>query len=84
MALVEEHPGWSGVFTRNQHSGAYPNGSRVVKVRTEKGDTHAIGARATVLGSIGHPEVGVGYFVEWDSDPRHAVFVMASKIKLDT
>jgi hypothetical protein len=74
------HPGWYGLFTRHQMPGAIRNGTRVVKVRTEAGDTHPVGSLATVLGSMGHPDVGIGYFVEWDARPRFAVLVVADKI----
>lgn len=78
--LPREHPGWFGMFTRHQMPGAIRNGTRVVKVRTEARDTHPVGSLATVLGSMGHPDVGIGYFVEWDARPRWAVFVIAWKI----
>jgi hypothetical protein len=80
LGLATE-PGWSGVFTRAHYPGAYPNGARIVKIRLGPGDAHPIGARATVLGSVGHPALGVGYFVEWDDHPRVAVFVQADKIE---
>ena len=71
------HEGYTGVFTREQSSQArYKNGSRVAKVRTEKGDTNPIGVTGTVLGSISHPGLGVGYFIEWDTLPRIVVFVV--------
>jgi hypothetical protein len=77
---LREYPGWAGIHCRDQYPGAYTNGSRVVKVAGDAKDAHAIGTGATVLGSMGHPEVGIGYFVEWDATPRVAVFVAAVKI----
>jgi hypothetical protein len=75
-------PGWTGIFTREQAEGAIANGRRVVKVKGEAGDAHPVGATATVLGSLSYPELGgIGYFVEWDSRPRVAVFVIAWKIE---
>lgn len=80
---LREEEGWIGVFTRAQAEGAIPNGTRVVKVLVEKGDTHPLGAKATVLGSAVVPEMPgrFGYFVEWDTHPRIAVFVAWMKIK---
>lgn len=78
--FLRTEQGWVGVFTRAQDPDAIPNGETVVKVAGEEGDTHPIGARATVLGSLSHPTIGIGYFVEWEDLPRHAVGVMAWKI----
>jgi hypothetical protein len=83
MTEPREHDGYFGVFTRDQSPLAkYSNGARIVKVRTEPRDGNPLGATGTVLGSIGHPEVGVGYFVEWDRMPRCAVFVADWKLGL--
>jgi hypothetical protein len=80
-----------GSYTTEQAIGAIANGTCVVKVRTEAGDTHAIGARARVLGSVAAPpEVAAeyncpyGYFVEWEDAAGYAVFVMGVKIAVDT
>lgn len=77
---LQDYPGWVGMHTRDHAPGALPNGSRVRKVRTEAGDTHPIGSMATILGSVSDP-IGNGYFVEWDATPRHAVFVVETKIE---
>lgn len=77
---LKEFPGYSGLHTRDQAPGAIPNGSRVRKVASDPGDTHQDGALARVLGSIHHPQVGFGYFVEWDSHPRAAVFVAGPRV----
>lgn len=80
---LQLYPGWTGMHSRDEASGAMPNGTRVHKVKMERGDAHPIGSMATVLGSISHPDiVGIGYFVEWDAKPRRAVFVMSAKIAL--
>lgn len=68
-------PGYHGLHVRDELPGAMPNGTRVRKVGSKPDDTHPDGALATVLGSWAHPEIGFGYFVEWDSHPLHAVFV---------
>jgi hypothetical protein len=68
------------MFTTEQAEGAWPTGTHVIKIKAEPGDKHPVGATATVLGSIGAPGVGLGYFVEWDALPRHAVFVVAWKL----
>jgi hypothetical protein len=78
---VQLHAGYVGAFTREEAEGALCNGTRVVKVWGEKGDAHPLGAEATVLGSMSHPDVGVGYFLEWDDMPRTAVFAAAKKVK---
>jgi hypothetical protein len=70
---LTQMPGWRGMFTTNEYPGAYPNGTRVIKVKTEPGDAHPVGARATVLGSMGQATMDeIGYFVEWDAQPRVA------------
>ena len=81
---LHTHPRYDGLFTTDQYPGAYPNGSRVTKINAEPGDTHQNGSTATVLGSFGHPDVGHGYFVEWDDCPKKAVFIEASKVQLST
>jgi hypothetical protein len=73
--------GWTGQFSTHQYPGAYPNGARIEKLLMEEGDAHAPGAKGTVLGSIGHPTIGVAYFVEWDDMPKLAVLVVATKIR---
>ncbi len=75
------HPGWHGVFTRGEVPGAMRNGTRCEKINAVPGDSHPDGARATVLGSFGHPEVGTAYFVEFDSHPRHAVMAVAERLR---
>jgi len=75
-----EHPGWLGMFTTDTYPGALPNGTRIVKVLDLEGDAHRVGDKGTVIGSMGHPKVGMGYFVEWDDAPRVAVFVETRKI----
>jgi hypothetical protein len=74
------HPGYLGAFTRQTVPGAIANGVRVRKVATDKGDANPIGAEAIVLGSIHHPDKGFAYFVEWESAPGMAVFVVGWKI----
>lgn len=79
---IEEHPGYTGVFTRQQAEGAIPNGISIVKVWDEAGDFHKIGDTGTVLGSIYCPIYGVKFFywVEWDDTPKYAVVVVDKKI----
>ena len=84
---IRHYPGWIGLFTREEADGAWPNGTRIVKTLTEKGDGHQRGALGTVIGSIQAPvdvaqkyDAGYFYFVEWDSDPRVAVGVISLKI----
>lgn len=81
------YPGWAGMHTRREAPGAFPNGTRVVKILDEPGDTHLVGSLATVLGSIPAPAAlrviaPYFYFVEWDVLPRVAVGVASVKIGL--
>lgn len=79
---LKEYPGYVGVHTREQSPLAeIPNGATITKTVCKKGDSHEVGDCGVVLGSIGHEEVGVMYFVEWDDKPRVAVGVMGAKIK---
>ncbi|MGY2987750.1 hypothetical protein [Bradyrhizobium sp. USDA 4508] len=68
-------------FTTNQALGAIPNGTEIVKVAADKGDTNPIGVRGKVLGSMSAPNVGIGYFVEWSHMPGVPVFVTDWKIQ---
>lgn len=79
---VSEHEGYFGVFTRNQYPGALPNGSRVRKLNSERGDHTTDGVSGTIMGSIGHPELpNIMYFVEWDNRPRTVIGCMDSKLE---
>lgn len=79
---IQYYPGFISPFTRDQAPGALPNGTRVVKVKEDdSSDLHSIGEMGTILGSLSHPAVGIGYFVQWDSRPRMPTFVVAGKIK---
>jgi hypothetical protein len=77
-------PGYVGAFTRNQVEGAFLNGSKIVKVKSEKDDAHAIGDRGSVLGSIeipdSEPDRRIMYFIEWDNLPCVAVACSAWKL----
>lgn len=83
---LTEELGWTGAFTRDHAPEAkYLPGERIRKTKTERNDRHPIGTRGKVLGSIYVPEMGVpGYFIEWESAPRVAVFVVGWKIEADT
>lgn len=76
-------PGYTGAFTRRRADGALPNGTRVKKIKVEEGDTHPVGALATVLGSIRDPdgERRIMYFIEWDAMPKTAVACIAWKLE---
>ena len=75
--------GWTGAFTRATAFGAWANGTRVVKIKSESGDSHKIGELATVLGSMREPhgERRVMYFLEWDASPKQAVACIAWKLE---
>jgi hypothetical protein len=82
---IDYHDGWSGPFTRQQSPLAkFTNGARIIKAKSEDGDSTANGVEGIILGSIGTPQHGVGYFVEWDNKPRAAVFVVEWKIDAAT
>jgi len=74
-------PGWVGVFSTDEAPGAMRNGTRIVKSAKDPGDARGIGATGTVLGSLSDPEWGLCYFIEWDSQPRVAVAVIAWKVQ---
>lgn len=87
---IKEHPGYIGLFSKEQAEGAIPNGTPIVKSWCEVGDSHDIGQTGTVLGSILVPEDLVPkklsldskyfYWVEWDDIPRRAVGILGKKI----
>jgi hypothetical protein len=80
---IEHHPGWTGAFTRHEALGAIRNQARVVKIVSEEGDATPLGTLGTVLGSVhvDGPGLGFAYFVEWDTKPKCARFVIAWKIE---
>jgi hypothetical protein len=78
---LRAYPGYHGAHTRAQFPGALDNGTRVRKVIRDEGDAHPVGSTGAILGSVGHPAVGVGYFIEWDRSPRLAVFCAGHKIE---
>ena len=81
MCGIGYHDGYRSAFTREQVPGAILNGTRIVKVKCEEGDTRLLGVKGAILGSVNHPPEGIGYFVEWDDAPKLAVFVIAWKIE---
>jgi hypothetical protein len=80
MRLRQER-GWTGAFTRQNAPGAIPASTRIEKAWCDPGDPNPVGTKGTVLGSISHPELGIAYFVEWDTYPCCAVLAVAKKIK---
>jgi hypothetical protein len=71
-------------YTTDQAEGAISNGTKVVKVRSEKGDTNPVGTTGVVIGSMGgqlHGKPIIGYFVFWDHAPGVPVFVADFKIE---
>ena len=79
MGLKSEQGYW-GIFTRNEYPGALKNGTRIRKTNSEPNDHRNDGDAGTVIGSIGAPEVGVMYFIEWDQTPRVIIGVTAQKV----
>jgi hypothetical protein len=79
---IKDHDGWTGAFTEQTFPGALLNGTRVIKVAQDpSGDRTPPGQTGKVLGSIGHPQLGILYFVEWDGAPKVAVAVHQRKIR---
>lgn len=66
-------------YTTDEAPGAYPNGTQIVKVKTEKGDANPIGTRGKVIGSMTDGKV-LGYFIEWETSPGVPIFVASFKI----
>ena len=68
---------------RDHIEGAYPKGTRVVKVKGEEGDIHPIGTEGVVMGCIKgegipeFPDVKFGYLVDFGVP----TFIMDIKIK---
>lgn len=79
---IRYHDGYTGAFSREQSPLAdIPNGARVRKIKSEDADLTPTGTEGYVLGSLGHKELGVAYYVEWDNRPRVAVAVVSWKIE---
>ena len=58
-----------GVFfaTNDCPAAKWKRRARVMKTNSEPDDAHPNGTLGNVIGSIGHPTLGVAYFVEWDT-----------------
>jgi hypothetical protein len=76
---LDNHPGYMGAFTTQQAEGAYPNGTRIIKQNSKKGDATKDGTKGKILGSVAvppmpeYPGVKFLYFMEWDDKPKVAV-----------
>lgn len=71
-----------GYYLPGEAEGAYPNGSRIVKVRKEAGDLTRVGTGGEVISSHkvdGEEGVTYFYFVKWDNF-EHPVGVVDYKI----
>lgn len=90
MIKFVNEPDWTGDFTRDQADGAIPNGTPIQKINSEDKDAHPNGSRGVVLGSVDLRGLGPTpagcmptdfvYWVEWQEKPKHAIFVIGSKI----
>jgi hypothetical protein len=70
-------PGEVGQYIEGEAEGAYPNGTRIMKVDAEDSDSTPIGTGGYVLSSLATPpgfpqpdpahHVAFFYFVKWDS-----------------
>lgn len=91
MITMRSWPGYTGDFTRDQAEGAIPNGTTVVKTKSEEGDTNPNGSLGTVLGSIDTEKIDPAlskkygarffYFIEWQARPKVAFGVAGFKIE---
>ena len=72
--------GWVGAFTRHHADGFLSNGTAIRKMNSKPGDGVPDGTLGWVLGSFTAADAG-GYFVEWSTRPRQAVFVVPSRIE---
>ena len=61
--------------------GAWPSGTRVMKINSGQGDGHQDGALATVLGSHQLGQHGLGYCVEWDDRPGMPVWTIEMRLR---
>lgn len=82
---IKTEPGWTGVFTRDEVLGAWRNGTRVVKHKSEPGDGTPDGTPGVVLGSMlvrdDDSRARLLYFIEWADHPRLAVACVATKLR---
>ncbi len=74
--------GYTGAFCDEDATEDVPHrkGARIVKAKSDPGDTTPTGTLGTVLGSVFAPDLGYAYFIEWDDMPRVAVFAVAYKL----
>jgi hypothetical protein len=81
--LKKHTPVGVAIYTTDQVEGAIANGTPVVKVLSEEGDTNPVGTRGVVIGSVAGDFDGrviVDYFVEWETAPNVPVVVADEKI----
>ena len=72
-------------FTRDQAPHAMPNGTRIVKAKSEAGDAHVVGDGGRIVGSLQHPDDGrILYFVAWDDMPDKPVGVSDWKLRRES
>jgi len=73
-----------GQHTTGHAPGALSNGTRVRKTLKRIGDAHAVGAFATIVGSMNVEALGLRakyfYFVEWDDFRGVAVGIAGDAI----
>ena len=78
---LREFPGYQGMFTTAEYENAWPNGSRVIKANSDPCDATKNDERGTIRGSIGNPELGAMYFIEWDYRPGAVIGCMQGKLR---
>lgn len=67
-------------FMPGQAEGAWPNGTRVAKIRSDPDDGHQDGAEATILSSHVFADTTI-YFVRWD-DMAAPVMILGDRVRL--
>lgn len=77
----EIEAGDEAVYVEGQALGAWPNGSRIAKIDSEKGDRHRDGAAGMVLSSLVLDSATV-YFVLWDDCPHMPIAIMGHRLRL--
>lgn len=79
-AFRDYHPGEPTGFLPGEAFGAWPLGTRVVKVHSQLGDGHADGAPGRIVASHCVGDGEYFYFVVWDDTPEVAVGIMGVRL----
>jgi hypothetical protein len=84
LSLLVNYPGWTGQHTREEAERALKNGTRVRKIRLAPVGGASGRSTSNRAGFGDCPwGPGYGYFVEWDDQPREAVFIASDRLTQD-